>query len=107
MITPDLSEDLSPLFHQFCADDESQAKREAIQFMIEYYDSTMCDDYREKWEKGVKEHGMLTKAKVNDVDWFEQGIQELQDNFYFIELRRFKLFLEGNLLPGEPYPPTR
>jgi hypothetical protein len=104
-LTPqDLSEDLGPLFHQFCADDEMQAKRELIAFAIEYYESTTCDNYREKWDKGAVEHGPFTREKLYRVDWMDQGIQELKDGFYYWEKRRFKLFLEGKLAPGDPFP---
>jgi len=101
------STDLTPDFLRFCADDEMQAKREAIQWMQEYYDSTTCDQYAHKWHRGCAEHGIFTEKKLYGVDWFDQKIQEFQDAFYFTEIQRYKLYREGNLLPGDPYPPTR
>lgn len=101
--TPDLSPDIK----QYGALDEQQIMREAAQLVLDFFDSTISTDFESKWDEGSKEHGALTLEKLYEVDWTDQMLQECKDLFWYQTIRRFKLYREGNLLPGEPYPPTR
>jgi hypothetical protein len=82
--------DLSPDIKRFAAENEMEIKAVLMQMLMEYYDSTVSENYEGKWDEGVLEHGGVTDEKINSINWVEELTKEMKDAFWYVTLILFR-----------------
>lgn len=82
--------DLSPAIKAFAAVHEAEIKAGVLKKMAEYFETTTSEHYHSKWDEGTKEHGALTEATLNAVNWTEEQTKEAKDAFWYEVLIRFR-----------------
>lgn len=75
--------DLSPDIKQFAAEHEKEIKASVLQMLTEFFESSISDNYHEKWDLGVQEHGAMTEDTLNKVNWVMEMTKEFQDAFWY------------------------
>jgi hypothetical protein len=90
--------DLSPELKQFAAEHEMEIKEMVLDKLDEFFSCTVVDNYVEKWDAGVQEHGPMTAEVMQKVNWAEQQIMEFKDAFWYETL----LMYQASLVSGGP-----
>lgn len=84
-------QDLSRDIKTFAAEHEAEIKRAVLKEIEEFFDSTISDNYHEKWDAGMREHGPMTEETLNGMNWTQQMTMEFKDAFWYETLIRFRL----------------
>jgi hypothetical protein len=78
-----MQNDLSPAIKQFAAEHEAEIKAAVMLKMQEFFDSSISDNYHEKWDQGVEEHGPMTDDVLSLVNWMDEMAKEFKDAFWY------------------------
>ncbi len=81
--------DLSPEIKQFAAEHEKEIKTAVLKMMADYFDSSLSENYHEKWDAGVAVHGPFTEEKLPE-NWNEQLSAEFKDAFWYTTVILFR-----------------
>jgi hypothetical protein len=82
--------DLTSEIKQFAAENELEIKERVRDRLRDYFDSTISENYHEKWDQGVLEHGPMTDAVLEKIDWAAEAEMEMKDSFWYETLILFR-----------------
>lgn len=82
--------DLSPEIKKFAAENEAEIKAVVQQMIMEFYESSISQNYEEKWDAGVKEHNGFNEEVLMTKNWVAELGNEFMDAFWYQTIILFR-----------------